>query len=102
KVDIALNAELKLPNQLPSIFYIVISADNNLEEAEYERRKFRNYETKIILRNGIFRTVIEFDNIESANRSLTNIKSIKSDAYLVNASKWCSNLMPKENHFVCN
>ncbi|WP_339924222.1 hypothetical protein [uncultured Cyclobacterium sp.] len=102
KVDIALNSELKLPNQSPSKFYIIISGDNTLEEAEYERIKFNNYETKIILRNGAYRTVIEFDSIESANKSLNNIKSMKSDAYLVDATKWCPNLLPQENHFVCN
>lgn len=102
KANIELNSELQLPDQKKSSYYIIIGGYNTLKKAEDEKNKFVNFDSKIIYRNGSYRTVIEFNDLESANKNLATIKTKKSDAYLVNASKWCSNLVPKENYFICN
>lgn len=102
KIDIELNTELQLPNKQQERYYIIVGGDKTLEEAEFEKNKYVNFDSKIILRNGSFRTVIEFRSYENANKSISEIKMKKADAYIVNANKWCPNLIQKSNYYECD
>ncbi|WP_430409567.1 SPOR domain-containing protein [Kordia sp.] len=102
KMDIQLNSELQLPNEEKQKYYIIVGSGKTLKEAEDEKNKFMSFDSKIILRNGSYRIVIEFNSYENASKNISVIKTKKSDAYIVNAHKWCSNLIQKESHYECN
>ncbi|MGB0788900.1 MAG: hypothetical protein ACPGQR_05130, partial [Marinirhabdus sp.] len=102
KIDIELNSELQLPNEQTQKYYIIVGGDKTLEEAEYERNKFVSFDSKIIFRKGSYRTVIEFNGRENATKNISVIRNKKADAYIVNANKWCSNLIQKGNYYECD
>ena len=102
RAEIELNSQLLLPNEPKKRYYIIVGGDKTLEEAEFEKNKYSNFEPKIIYRNGSYRTVIEFDNYQIANKNLEQIIAKKSDAYIVDSQKWCTGLIEKGKYFECN
>lgn len=85
---------------------IVFTGDNNLEQAEYEisRLKKANIDdTKLVLRNGMFRSLSKsFTTKLSAQNYLNEIKAkVRKDVYIVNLKTWCPNKVKKERYFEC-
>ena len=102
QIEIELKSELKLPNTKPERYYIIVGGDKTLDEAKYERNKYSDFTTKIIYRNNSYRTVVEFTTYEAAIQNIKKIRSLKDDAYLVNAAKWCSNMIAKGDYYECH
>lgn len=85
---------------------IVFTADNNLEQAEYEidqLKKAEINEVRLFLRNGKYRTLSKaFSSKSSAESYLSGIKNkVRNDVYIVNLKTWCLNKKKKENYFEC-
>lgn len=97
-----MNTDLQLPNKKEQKYYIIVGGDKTLSEAEFEKSKYDNFDSKIIFRNGSYRTVIEFGSYEIASKNIAAIKLKKTDAYIVNADKWCPNLTQKDTYYECD
>lgn len=71
---------------------IVISADESLEEAQYELKKPRvkAYKPNLYICNSWYRGVVLFSERKIALANLKKIKEeIRKDSYLVDMSIWC-------------
>lgn len=85
---------------------IVFTGDNNLEQAEFEIKRLARAninETKLVLRNGKFRSLSKsFSTKNLASNYLNQIKNkVRNDVYIVNLKTWCPNKVKKERYYEC-
>jgi len=89
-----------------SAWGIVIGYDKDLPAAQHEAKKAqgKSLEAQIFFRQNIYRTVIIFNNKESAQAKLAEVREkTRQDAYLVNINTWCPNatLRQEGNYYSC-
>jgi len=72
---------------------VVVGADATAQEAEFERSKVKRKgfgNSTILLRNNLYRTVVPFNDRETAEASITKIgAAVKRQVFAVDAKQWC-------------
>jgi hypothetical protein len=84
---------------------VVYGGDTNLDAAKYEvgaaAQKYGLTNASIFFRQGSFRSVATASDRAEAEQLLFKAKSRRSDAYIVNMSKWCSRTAQKAEYTEC-
>jgi hypothetical protein len=109
QVTIAANAALVEKAQVAAgntRWAVVYGGDTKLDEARYEvttvAKKLGLPNSAVYLRQGSYRSVTVAETREEAEQALFKAKNRRSDAYIVNMSKWCPKTSPKDGYFECS
>jgi hypothetical protein len=88
-----------------TIWGVVYSGDKTLESANYEigpaAQKFGISNAAIYYRQGSFRSVATSVSRSIAENTLLAAQKRRSDAYIVNMTNWCPNVVERTGYFEC-
>ena len=86
-------------------WYVVYGGDPSLAGAQDEvsivERQGGISGSRIILRQGSYRSVVPVETREQAQQLLAQARGRRSDAYLVRQSSWCGRLEPRDGYLEC-
>lgn len=85
---------------------VVFGGDTSLESAKHEvtvtAKRMSLSDARIYLRNKSYRSVAVFADRSAAEEALGKARVVRSDAYLVDMSKWCPIVIERQGFQECN